>query len=390
MKTPLYLFFGFLLLAVSSGAFSNGEETENGKAGDLFVIPENKTVAELLEYARETIRETPLPTDMPPKEILDEVVRRAEFLLKISETALEKNPDKNLLPEIHLLKFEALEHLARTNDPKHVETLENWLDEMDRLLPKSRQAKLARAIDMQRQVGLFLRVNRTEKEFQAIKRKMLALVRREPMNFPPALPLNLVEISQLAEDVLKRDDLVDATGKELIEVIRSTSDPGLHGMIPKIEAATHVPGQTIVLEGTTLDGKKFDWEKYRGKIVLVDFFTSWCIPCIEEFPRLKEIREKYKEKGFEIVGVGMDELKKIKTLAEEQELPWTIVSEDATIRNRMKSIGKRYAIRKYPTFFLIDGKGRLIDAKLRISNLEETLERLFEENQSNKQNDGIK
>lgn len=386
MKTPLYLFFGFFLFAVSFGSFSIGEEAGNDKTNDPFVIPENKTAAELLELARETIRNTPLPTDRPPKEILDALVRRSEFLLKVSETALKKNPDKTLLPEIYMLKFEALEHLARTNDPKHVEKLENWLDEMDRLLPKSRQAKLARAIDMRRQVGLFLRVHRTEKEFQTIKRKMLALVRREPMNFPPALPLNLVEISQLAENVLSVDGLVEETGKELIEVIRSTSDPGLHGIIPQIEAATHLPGQTIVMEGTMLDGEKFDWTPFRGKIVLVDFFTSWCIPCIEEFPQLKEIREKYKEKGFEIVGVGMDELEKIKSLAEEQELPWPVISEEWTVRNRMKSIGKRYSIRKYPTFFLIDREGKLIDARLRISNLEEALERLFEEKEnSNRQ-----
>ena len=65
-------------------------------------------------------------------------------------------------------------------------------------------------------------------------------------------------------------------------------------------------GQPLVLTGNTTDGAAFNWAAYRGKVVLVDFWATWCGPCRREMPNVKALYEKHKAKGFEVVGVSLD------------------------------------------------------------------------------------
>ena len=66
-------------------------------------------------------------------------------------------------------------------------------------------------------------------------------------------------------------------------------------------------GQTFAVDGTQVDGSPFDWSKYQGKVVLVNFWATWCGPCLQELPNLKKNYENYHDKGFEVVGVNLDE-----------------------------------------------------------------------------------
>lgn len=341
-------------------------------------IPKDLSASELLDFARTAIRDRPLPPNLTQAETLRQIVRRSELLLEVAEAALEQKPEGELLARACMLKFEGLQHLARTNDPKRVEALENWLDEMDRRLPNSREGKMARSVDLQRQVGVFVKLKPNEEEFQRIRKNVLELILREPVGYPPGLPMNLIEIASVAEQKLRRTDLVESTGRELLDVLKSSGNLLLQDAVKRVEAATHTVGMEFVLEGMTLDDRKFDIRTLQGKVVLVDFFTSWCIPCIEEFPRLKTLYEKYRDRGFEIVGIGMDDEKKIRKIVEKYKLPWPVVSEEATLRRNMPGIDARYKLRRYPTVFLIDREGKLIDADARGAKLEKTLESILD------------
>ena len=66
-------------------------------------------------------------------------------------------------------------------------------------------------------------------------------------------------------------------------------------------------GKPLELAGTTAKGAAFAWEAYRGKVVLVDFWATWCGPCRREMPNVKALYEKNSDRGFEVVGVSLDQ-----------------------------------------------------------------------------------
>jgi thiol-disulfide isomerase/thioredoxin len=75
----------------------------------------------------------------------------------------------------------------------------------------------------------------------------------------------------------------------------------------KPAAPVGASGDALVLEGKTLDGKTLSLASYKGKVVLVDFWATWCDPCRAEIPDLVKLQDKLGPKGFQILGVSMDE-----------------------------------------------------------------------------------
>ena len=68
-----------------------------------------------------------------------------------------------------------------------------------------------------------------------------------------------------------------------------------------------LPGNPMDIKGTLLNGQPFDQKTLAGKVVLVDFWATWCGPCVAEIPNVLEEYEKYHDKGFEVVGISLDQ-----------------------------------------------------------------------------------
>jgi thiol-disulfide isomerase/thioredoxin len=136
-------------------------------------------------------------------------------------------------------------------------------------------------------------------------------------------------------------------------------------------------GNSMEIVGTTFAGDKFDLKSLKGKVVLVDFWATWCGPCLQEVPNMLENYEKYHDKGFEIVGVSIDkEREDLEGFMAERKLPWIILHENGA-RNDPNAM--HYGVNAIPFMVLIGRDGKVISMEARGPELTEHLNRLFAE-----------
>jgi len=121
------------------------------------------------------------------------------------------------------------------------------------------------------------------------------------------------------------------------------------------------------------NGKKVDLEELRGKVVLVDFWASWCAPCKQEMPVLESLHKKYAEQGLVIVGVNIDNSsKKMNSFLKGSPVGFRIVHDPKI------SIAQRYEPSTMPSSYFIgrDGKLRYVHEGFRKKDAEEIEKRI--------------
>ena len=125
-------------------------------------------------------------------------------------------------------------------------------------------------------------------------------------------------------------------------------------------------------EGTKdMDGKVIKVADYKGKIVLLDFWETWCGPCLGEVPNMVKAYEKYRDKGFEIVGISFDQSKeKFLEFIKKEKMTWRQYFDGLGWGNK---VGKAYGIRAIPAMYLLGKDGRVITNNARGGRLEEVL-----------------
>jgi thiol-disulfide isomerase/thioredoxin len=122
-------------------------------------------------------------------------------------------------------------------------------------------------------------------------------------------------------------------------------------------------GKPLELKFIALDGRQVDLEKLQGKVVLVDFWATWCAPCVAELPAVKAAYEKLHPKGFEIVGISFDSQKEaLEKFVAKEKMPWPQFFDGEGWGNKF---GREFAIQSIPTMWLVDKKGLLRDLNAR-------------------------
>jgi peroxiredoxin len=129
-------------------------------------------------------------------------------------------------------------------------------------------------------------------------------------------------------------------------------------------------------EQKNLSGQSVRLSDYKGKVVLLEFWGSWCLPCRQGHPELIKTYNTYKDKGFDILGVAAETDKQIfKKAIQEDGLPWQNVSDLKGDKNKAALI---YGVSYYPANFLIDRNGIIIAKDVKGDKLKEKLKEIFE------------
>jgi thiol-disulfide isomerase/thioredoxin len=221
---------------------------------------------------------------------------------------------------------------------------------------------------------------------ESIKRTLMAKMREQG---PGLAEAEEKSAHALIKEFPKRNEgyqlLLQAAGgakdpkeaKRLTDEIASSSAPeeikaGAKGLMRKMEAM----GKPVNIKFTATDKREVDFAMLKGKVVLLDFWATWCGPCVAEIPEVKETYKKLHAKGFEIVGISLDSDKsKLEQFVAKEEMPWAQYFDGKGWQNK---VAQEYGINSIPAMWLVDKKGNLRDMNAR-GGLAEKVEQMLAE-----------
>jgi len=166
----------------------------------------------------------------------------------------------------------------------------------------------------------------------------LAGCKPKPADEDQANPIPDVPMSQAAQTP---DSITEQVESDTESSTEPDSDPGKN--------RKQAPDFTLA----DLSGRLHSLADFQGKVVLVDFWATWCGPCRKEIPHLVKLYDTYKSKGFVILGVGLDRQSNIAKFVADNKISYTVLVDEKSVAARP------YGVSGIPRTLIIDKKGRI-------------------------------
>ncbi|MBL9177555.1 MAG: TlpA family protein disulfide reductase [Verrucomicrobiaceae bacterium] len=150
----------------------------------------------------------------------------------------------------------------------------------------------------------------------------------------------------------------------------------VEGKIKSVKAGAELKTKPLEMKFTAVDGREVDVSKLQGKVVLIDFWATWCGPCVAELPNVLKAYKELHPKGFEIVGISLDSDKaELEAFVKEKGMEWPQYFDGKGWKNEISS---KYGINSIPAMWLLNKKGMVVSTNAR-GGLEENVAKLLAE-----------
>jgi len=262
--------------------------------------------------------------------------------------------------------------------------------------PDDKRADEARQHEkkMLQQVAYFEKLSAPPTEQDKITAKLDEAAREAMKKRSEGMPAVLSELEKRLRDLLKEYPKEPMIWEQFMILVQNGDDETAKRISKELMAAENAPdevkdaakkalkridsvGQPFEMAFAAIDGRQVDVQKMKGKVVLIDFWATWCGPCVAELPNVKKVYDKYHAKGFEIVSISLDKDKRaLEHFIEENEMPWPQYFDGKGWGNKFSLENDISAI---PSMFLVDKKGVLRDLSAR-EDLAEKVQKLLAEN----------
>ena len=231
-------------------------------------------------------------------------------------------------------------------------------------------AKLQRGQDREEQFAAEL------KEFDELAAKHKTT---SPKDAAHAAFMKALLYVQVFENNSKAAELMKAVERDYPETEFAEAAGKYLTALAKQERASKIRANLVVgqkfpdFSETDLNGKPFSLAAYKGKVVLIDFWATWCGPCRVELPNVLAAYEKFHNRGFEILGISLDEdRKKLLDFIEAKGMKWPQYFDGKGWETKL---AQDYGIQGIPATFLVDGDGTIVATDLRGDDLSAAVEK---------------
>lgn len=404
-------------LGFGSFALAADKESKPAKGSSRYDVPDG-TPQELLEFIKK-MRESQAD-GTTRKARMDHMRNACEAIVTASEKIRDAKADDETTVAALKLELEALAMLKRLSEPGAAEKL----DALTESLQKDKRPAVANLLKLQTLTQKMEKLDATNpkavvafaadvKAYASTAEPDIQLARliqsatmslyqsgkpEESGEFgrelteklseskSPEMQMASAQMAGLVGQILESQGQEKEAAKfyrQMSERLAKSDHEALHQAAQQLEGSARkleLVGQPMPISGKLVDGGKFDGAQFKGKVVLVDFWATWCGPCVAELPNVKEVYQKYHDRGFEVVGISLDEeLDTLTKFIKEEHLPWPILFEGGEETSGWQHpLAKQYGVTAIPMAVLIDRQGKVVTLNARGERLGTMVEELLE------------